>query len=136
MEPKLSAHTGVFGRSFSSTKIPGTFYRVFTSVSKPAPMPPGKPGNTRKTQPPPARPSPMMSSSNHLAQAKSTMNTVNQVNSGMQQMGIKPSHVASAANTLAPMIPTRPGGASRSAPMVPKRPPTQKPPTIPNRPNM
>lgn len=106
-------------------------------VSKPAPMPPGK-GAARKNPPPPARPGPMNmnSAQNHMAQAQNTMNTMNQVNSGMKQMGIKPSHVMSAANAMAPMIPNRPGGAARSAPMVPKRPPTQKPPTIPNRPNM
>ena len=41
-----------------------------------------------------------------------------------------------AMNSMAPMVPSRPGGATRAAPMVPRRPPTQKPPTIPSRPNM
>ena len=97
-------------------------------------MPPGK-SAARKN--PPARPGAMNSGGMgaHLSQAKSAINTANQVNHGMAQMGIKPQQAMAAMNAMAPMVPTRPG-AGRPAPVVPKRPPTQKPPTIPSRPNM
>jgi hypothetical protein len=91
------------------------------------------PSASRKNPPP--RPGASSLSAN-VAQAKQTMHTMNQVNSTMQQMGVKPSHLASAASVLAPMVPNRPpGGATRGAPVVPRRPPTQKAPTIPSRPN-
>ncbi|CBY39413.1 unnamed protein product, partial [Oikopleura dioica] len=92
------------------------------SMSKSAPMQP-----QTKSKPPPTRPSPAGAASSMMGRAQNTLNTMNQINSGMNQLGIKPSHVA-------PMIPSRPGG-NRPPPVVPKRPAGSKPPSIPSRPN-
>ena len=84
-------------------------------MSKSAPMQP-----PTKSKPPPTRPSPAGAASSMMGRAQNTLNAMNQINSGMNQLGIEPSHVA-------PLIPSRPGG-NRPPPVVPKRPAGGKPP--------
>ena len=98
----------------SESSAPKSSSAPIKPMSKSTPMPPSS-----KTNPPP-RPSPAGAASSMLGRAQNTLNAMNQINSGMNQLGIKPSHVA-------PMIPSRPGG-NRPPPVVPKRPAGNKPP--------